>query len=147
MLHAKPNSPVGVLADGKTALTALLPTDAAFLRLAQELLHKRFTSEPAAFKALAGALPIGTIENVLLYHVVPGATITYAQALQSNKAVLRTALSGATIKVKVFSTFFIELRDVDKNDRNPVIVQPDVNAGNKQIGHGIDRVLRPVNLP
>lgn len=147
VLKAKPTSPVAVLADGKTALTAFLPTDAAFIRLAQEVLHKRFTSESAAFKALAGALPIGTIENVLLYHVVPGATITYDQALKSNKAVLKTALPGATIKVRVFSTFFVELRDADKNDRNPVIVQPDGNLGNKQIGHGIDRVLRPANLP
>lgn len=147
VLTAKPDSPVAVLADGKVALTAFLPTDAAFLTLARELLHKRYKSESAAFKALAGALGVDTIESVLLYHVVPGATITYAAALKSNGAELETALAGSTIRVRVFSTFFIKLRDADKNDRNPLIVQPNINQGNRQIGHGIDRVLRPVDLP
>jgi uncharacterized surface protein with fasciclin (FAS1) repeats len=147
VLKAKPNSPVAVLADGKVALTAFLPTDAAFLTLARELLHKRYKTESAAFAALAGALGVNTIENVLLYHVVPGATITYAAALKANGAVLQTALPEATIKVRVRGYFFVELRDKDKNDRNPFVVQPNINKGNRQIGHGIDRVLRPVNLP
>ena len=147
VLTAKPESPVGVLADGKVALTAFLPTDAAFLQLGRELLHKNFKSEKAAFTALAGALGVDTIEAVLLYHVVPGATITYAQALKANGAVLTTALTDATIRVRVRSVFFIQLADADRNDRNPLIVQPDINKGNRQIGHGIDRVLRPVDLP
>ena len=146
VLTAKPNSPVAVLADGKVALTAFLPTDAAFLTLAREVAHKRYKSESAAFTALAG-LGIDTIENVLLYHVVPGATITYAKALKSNGAVLETALAGATVKVRVRSYFFIQLVDADRNDRNPLIVQPNINKGNRQIGHGIDRVLRPIDLP
>lgn len=147
VLTAKPDSPVAVLADGKVALTAFLPTDAAFLTLARDLLHKRYKSESAAFTALAGALGVDTIESVLLYHVVPGATITYAKALKSDGAVLETALAGATVEVRVRGYFFIQLRDADKNDRNPNIVQPDINKGNRQIGHGIDRVLRPVDLP
>ncbi len=147
VLTAKPNSPVAVLADGKVALTAFLPTDAAFLTLAHDLLHKRYKSESAAFAALAGALGVDTIESVLLYHVVPGATITYAAALKSNGAVLETALADATIKVRVRSYFFIHLRDNDPDARNPYIVQPDINKGNRQIGHGIDRVLRPLDLP
>ena len=44
---------------------------------------------------LASTLGIDTIENVLLYHVVPGATVTYRQALKSNGAVLNTALPGS----------------------------------------------------
>ena len=40
----------------------------------------------------------------------------------------------------------MQLVDADRNDRNPFVVQPNVNKGNRQIAHGIDRVLRPVNL-
>ena len=147
VLKAKPDSPVAVLADGKVSLTAFLPTDAAFLTLARDVLHKNFKTESSAFKALAGGLGVDTIESVLLYHVVPGATITYAGALKADGAVLKTALPDATVKVRVFGVFFVSLRDADRTDRNPVVVQPDINKGNRQIGHGIDRVLRPVDLP
>jgi hypothetical protein len=37
VLAAKPNSPVAVLADGNVPLTAFLPTDGAFRRLAHSL--------------------------------------------------------------------------------------------------------------
>ena len=83
---------------------------------------------------------------VLLYHVVPGATITYRQALKAKGARLTTALEGSTVRVKVRHRVFVELVDADRNDRNPFVVQPNLNKGNRQIAHGIDRVLRPVNL-
>ena len=77
VLKAKPNSPVKVLADGKTALTAFLPTDRAFENLARELTHSRkLPSEKQAFATVAG-LGINTVETVLLYHVVgPGSQHT-----------------------------------------------------------------------
>ena len=147
VLAAKPSSPVAVLADGTTPLTAFLPTDRAFRRLASELTGKRYRSEQAVFAALAAKLGIDTIESVLLYHVVPGATITFKQARRSDGAVLTTALSGATIRVDVTRGNRIYLVDADTNDRNPRIVRRDLNKGNRQIAHGIDRVLRPVDLP
>jgi len=137
---------VAVLADGSVPLTAFLPTDRAFRRLAHDLTGKSYGSEAKVFGALAGALDVGTIENVLLYHVVPGATISYRQALRSNGATLNTALSGATVTVKVSCRFIVSLRDNDRNDRNPVVVAPNLNRGNVQIAHGINRVLRPVDL-
>jgi uncharacterized surface protein with fasciclin (FAS1) repeats len=145
VLKARPESPVAVLADGKVALTAFLPNDRAFKRLAKDVLGGSYASESAVFRALTG-LGIDTIESVLLYHVVPGATITYHQALRSNGAVLTTALKGSTIKVKVTCHVLVQLRDADKNDRNPYVVQPNLNKGNRQIAHGINRVLRPVDL-
>jgi uncharacterized surface protein with fasciclin (FAS1) repeats len=147
VLAAKPNSPVAVLADGDTALTAFLPTDRAFRRLAHDLTGKRYTSERAVFNDLASTLGVDTIESVLLYHVVPGATITYKQALRSNGAVLQTALAGSTVRVKVLRHHRIALVDADTNDTNPVIVRANLNKGNVQIAHGINRVLRPVDLP
>jgi len=145
VLKAKPSSPVAVLADGNVALTAFLPTDRAFRRLAHSLTGRWYRSEEKVFTKLAAALGVETIENVLLYHVVPGATITYRQALKSNGAVLQTALSGATIKVKVKCALVI-LKDSDPDARNPVVIAPNLNRGNKQIGHRINRVLRAVEL-
>lgn len=51
VLEAKPNSPVKVLADGTVALTAFVPTDAAFRELVRDLTHAhRLPSEQAAFR-------------------------------------------------------------------------------------------------
>jgi hypothetical protein len=52
---------------------------------------------------------------------------------------------GATIKIKVKCALVI-LKDNDPDARNPVVIAPNLNRGNKQIGHRINRVLRPVDL-
>ncbi len=146
VLKAKPNSKVKVLTDGKVALTAFIPNDRAFQRLVKDLTGKTLLRERDVFGAVAG-LGIPTVEAVLLYHVVPGATITAAMALKSNGARLTTAL-GSTIRVAVYHGPVISLWDKDYNSRNPrvILAQTDINKGNKQIAHGIDRVLRPINL-
>jgi hypothetical protein len=144
VLTAKPGSPVGVLADGKVALTAYLPTDRAFRHLASDLTGKHYTSESAVFADVA-SLGIDTVEAVLLYHVVPGATITYRQALAADGATLTTA-SGGTIEVDVVGRCFVSLVDNDPTDRNPFVVRANLNKGNAQIAHGISEVLRPLDL-
>ena len=53
---------------------------------------------------------------------------------------------GGTVRVDV-AWWRINLIDADRNDRNPRVVKFDINKGNKQIAHAIDRVLRPVDLP
>jgi uncharacterized surface protein with fasciclin (FAS1) repeats len=148
VLAAKPASPVGVLADGRTALTAFLPNDLAFQRLVADIQHtKRLPGERKAFTAVAG-LGIDTVESVLLYHVVPGATINRKAAVKADGARLATA-AGSTIKVDVYGRWWkrIKLVDAYRTDLNPRIVRFDVNRGNRQIAHGIDRVLRPIDLP
>ena len=149
VLKAKPASPVKVLADGKTAVTAFLPNDAAFRLLVADITGKKaWPSEKQAFTAVAG-LGINTVEKVLLYHVVPGATIDRRAALKSDGAKLATA-AGATVKVDVYGRHWwkkVRLIDADRNDRDPRVVKFDVNRGNKQIAHVIDRVLRPADLP
>jgi uncharacterized surface protein with fasciclin (FAS1) repeats len=146
VLKAKPNSKVKVLTEGNVALTAFIPTDRAFQRLVKDITGKTLRSEKAVFAAVA-SLGIPTVEAVLLYHVVPGATITAAIALKSNGANLKTAL-GKTIHVAVYRGPVISLWDKDHNSRNPrvILAATDINKGNKQIAHGIDRVLRPINL-
>ena len=147
VIKAKPSSAVGVLANGKVALTAFIPNDRAFQILVKQLTGKTIHTEAGVFAAVA-KLGIPTVEAVLLYHVVPGATITAKMALKSNGANLKTAL-GSTIHVAVYRHGpQISLWDKDYNSRNPRVIlsQTDINKGNLQIAHGIDRVLRPINL-
>ena len=142
------DSPVRLLTDGSTALTAFIPNDRAFQVLVKDLTGEWVRSEADVFAAVAG-LGIDTVEDVLLYHVVPGSTITSRDAVRSDGAQLTTAL-GPTIGVKVVGRWLplIVLRDQDPDDVDPV-VNPfalDINRGNAQIAHGITFVLRPADL-
>lgn len=147
VLKAKPSSPVKVLADGKTKLTAFLPNDRAFQLLVQDITKsKKLPSEKKSFTAVAG-LGIDTVETVLLYHVVPGARINSKTALKSDNAKLKTA-ANLPIKVNVFGHGKkISIIDLDFSDRNARVNRVDINKYNRQIAHGVDRVLRPINLP
>ncbi len=148
VLKAKPNSTVGVLTDGDVRLTAFAPTDGAFRRLVRDLTGTMRTSEKVVFKALVRVAGVRTLEAVLLYHVVPGAPITAREAARADGARLETALDGLTVRVNVREHGTIALVDKDRNDRNATVAPrlADINKGNKQIAHGITRVLRPVNL-
>ncbi|WP_426308878.1 fasciclin domain-containing protein [Cellulosimicrobium sp. E-16] len=149
VLAAKPASPVAVLADGTVPLTAFVPNDRAFQLFAWDLTHRWPRTEQAALEAIAGAVGIDAVEQVLLYHVVPGVTIDARTALRSDDAVLTTA-QGAGVRVDVLSRWvpLVRLVDRDRNDVDPFLIrsQLDLNKGNLQIAHGITAVLRPVDL-
>ena len=87
---ADANSPVRLLTDGSVPLTAFIPNDRAFQVLVKDLTGQWVQTESEVFAAVAG-LGIDTVEDVLLYHVVPGATITARDALRSGGAQLTTA--------------------------------------------------------
>ncbi len=144
VLAAKPDSPVKVLTDGNTALTAFIPNDQAFINLASALSGKKVGSEAAAFKAVAG-LGVDTVEQVLLYHVVPGKTILSGDAVKANGAKLPTADDGKVIRVTVTKKPSIILGDYAPKTPNPRVIlsQVDINKGNKQVAHGINAVLLP----
>jgi uncharacterized surface protein with fasciclin (FAS1) repeats len=144
VLASKSSSPVALLADGSVALTAFAPTDKAFRILAEDLTGKKISSEKKVFSAVAG-LGIDTVETVLLYHVFPGATIDSTAAVAADGAWIPMAQKGA-LGVKVVDGQ-IRLRDRDGNSRNARVIAADINEGNKQIAHAIDRVLRPLDLP
>lgn len=141
-------SDVAVLADGDTALTAFVPTDRAFRRLVKSVTGHRPHTERGTLRQIKKLFDAPTLEAVLLYHVVPGATITYRQARMANGAVLNTALEDATIKVRVRG-WRVKLVDADRDAWNPRVMRSakNINKGNLQIAHGINRVLRPVDLP
>jgi hypothetical protein len=145
VLEAKPGSPVAVLADGDTALTAFVPTDRAFRKLVTDLTGDRKAAEKGVWRTLK-TIDADTVETVLLYHVVPGATIRYAQAKAADGATLDTA-QGGTLKVNVVGDH-VRLQDADKDDKNATVIRAakNINKGNKQIAHGVDRVLRPIDL-
>ena len=144
VLKEKPKSAVGVLAKPRTKLTAFLPTDKAFRQLATTLTGTRPASERATFNALATAAGIDVIETVLLYHVVPGKTLGSAKVAKADGVKLKTA-QGGTVTVEV-SKKKISLVDADPDLRDPRVIATDINKGNPQIAHAIDRVLLPINL-
>ena len=150
VLAAKPDSPVAVLADGDQRLTAFLPNDRAFRLLAKDLTGRTIHSERKVLNTLVSAAGVDTIEQVLLYHVVLGKKLTSKKVLKADGARFTTA-QGARIRVKVRHAHgrpVISIVDQDRNARNARVVlsKVDRNKGNKQIGHGIDRVLRPIDL-
>jgi uncharacterized surface protein with fasciclin (FAS1) repeats len=145
VLAAKPDSPVAVLADGDTRLTAFLPTDRAFRRLVRDLTGTAPHTERAVVTA-AATRGVDTIEQVLLYHVVPGQTLTSGKVLKADDVELDTA-EGGDIRVNIRKAG-IFLRDDDPDDLNPRVIPSllDINKGNRQVAHGITEVLRPSNL-
>jgi uncharacterized surface protein with fasciclin (FAS1) repeats len=149
VVGAKPDSPVALLADGTQRLTVFAPTDQAFRLLVKDLTGETLRSEKKIFDSLVALAGVDTVEAVLLYHVVPGKTLTSGKVLKADGARLMTA-AGKTVKVDVRMkpSLRITLKDKDKDDRDPrvVLTALDINKGNLQVAHGIDRVLRPMDL-
>lgn len=148
VIAAKPDSPVTVLTKGKVPVTAFIPSDWSFRQLAKDLTGTKFKTEKQVFNALAG-LGIDTIETVLLYHVVPGATIDSKTALGADGVALTTAQGRQGHRRRVYPKLpIVQLRDQDPNAIDPFLNATvlDINKGIKQIAHGIVLVLRPVDL-
>jgi predicted extracellular nuclease len=143
VLAERPDSAVGVLADPTVPVTAFLPTDRALLTSLGEYLPIRVRTELGGLIALY-LLDVEALEQVLLHHVVPGVTLDSTAVLASDGAVLATA-QGGTVEVDVTGGS-ITLIDAGTRFTDPVVVQPDVNAGQVQIGHGVDRVLIPFDV-
>ena len=146
VLKAKPDSAVKLLTQGSKRATVFVPTDRAFRILVGDLTGKRPGTEAKTFKAVAG-LGVDTIEAVLLYHVVAGKTLVSEKVVAADGSFVRTA-AGTTFKVVVGHEGVVRIRDKDYNAENAEAIPRllDINRGNKQVAHGIDRVLRPVDL-
>jgi uncharacterized surface protein with fasciclin (FAS1) repeats len=140
VLDAKPSSDVSVLTDGNIKLTAFIPTDTAFERTAKGLGITAKNEEKLTGK-LATALGVDGLEWVLLYHVVPGAKINAKAAAAADDVKLDMA-NGETVKVNV-NKKGIFLQDKAKGVTNPKVIVTNINKGNKQIAHAINRVLLP----
>ncbi|MBL0748990.1 fasciclin domain-containing protein [Nocardioides baculatus] len=149
VVAAKPGSPVALVADGTKRATVFAPTDQAFRVLVKDLTGETIRSEKKIFEKLVELAGVDTIETVLLYHVIPGKTLTSPKVLKADGAKVMTA-AGKTVKVDVRMkpSLKITLKDKDKGAQDPKVILSalDLNKGNKQVAHGIDRVLRPITL-
>lgn len=134
-------SPVSVLTDGDVKLTAFIPTDGAFTRTAKAL-GVTAKNEERLTNKLVATFGVDGIEEILLYHVVPGVKINAKTAAASDDAKL-TMANGQTVKVNVKKNGNIFLKDQAKGVDNPKVVVTNINKGNKQIAHAINRVLLP----
>ena len=138
---------VAAASDPNAQLTVFLPNDFAFRRLVADLTGTWPRSEADTFAAVAG-LGTDTVRTVLTYHIIAGPPISYRAALSSDGAVLTTLQGGAlTVDVGRFFLPYVQLVDNDPNAPDPIVVQPNVGGrlANGYV-HGIDKVLRPVDL-
>lgn len=143
-LDANPDSDVAIVRKGRKRLTAFLPTDRAFRRLVAQFQDPPDTEEEV-YAVLAGFGP-ELIESVLLYHLVPGETLTFKRLKRMDGDRLRTA-QGQRIRIKVNRSRVV-LVDKDPDLKNPRIIRAlkNVNRGNRQIGQPINGALLYVDI-
>ncbi len=153
VLKLKPTSPLNVLAKGSVPVTVFVPKDVAFKQLAYDVLGVWVEDEAKLARVAlvllnrSGRVGVAAAEQLLLYHVVPGKTLT-ADALKrlAGSSIGTAALGNRPIGVWL-DHGDVRLRDADPQLSDPTVRRPDLNAGNRQVAHGIDRVLIPVDLP
>lgn len=138
---------VEAAADPDAELTVLAPNDAAFRTLANKFAKRHLRTEAEVFAVIA-SLGLETVENVLRYHIVPAA-LGPRDVLASNRVKVPTLLEGATFTVRVRNprVVFVQFQDNDPNSANPSLNRISIGGvlDNGYI-HGIDRVLRPIDL-
>ena len=122
-------------------ITVFAPNDYAFLRLAWDLGYRGW-SEAGAFAFLAEATGYvspadpGLLDDVLLYHVAPG-----AKTVHELQGEVPTLLENASVTVDGRRVI-----DADPDDRDARIRRPkNVETGNGII-QTVNRVLRPIDL-
>lgn len=132
------------------AFTVFAPTDEAFAKLAEDLGASGLESDADVVTWLVTNVGLETIAAVLSYHVVDPAQVPFA--VDSSTVVTLEAapmLDGNTVGIfapgKAFRS--IQFVDNDPDARNPKLVKGlfDIEVDNGII-HGIDRVLRPIDL-
>ncbi|MFW2333272.1 fasciclin domain-containing protein, partial [Ilumatobacter sp.] len=113
-----------------------------------DITGERPRTEVDTFAAVA-SLGVDTVETVLAHHIVTDARISFEAAPGADGAVL-TTLQGGPVEVDVKGRRHqrVKLIDTDTDDRNPRVIAGD--WGGEAVNgyaHGINRVLRPVDLP
>lgn len=143
VIAARPDSPLAVVAHGRQRVTAFLGTDAAYRRMATTIMGRHMHSERQIYRALMRVGGIDGAEGVLSANFVSGHTLKYHWFLSHAPTTL-TTLQGATVKVRVHNGHVV-LVDRDTASPNSRIIRPlrNLNAGNRQVAHGVTAVLSP----
>ena len=119
-------------------LTVFAPTNAAFASLASDLGYNGDPEDAeAVLSFLATNVDAGTLNQVVLYHVLP--TAQKAVDIAANPTL--TTLQGATITADLPT-----LIDNEPDLIDPSLVATDIMATNGVV-HVIDKVLLPIDLP
>lgn len=125
-------------------LTVFLPADYAFRRLVREVTGKVVVNEAKLLEAVK-RLPGLQFDQLIRYHVVKGARLTFAMARKADGASVTTVL-GVPFKVQApKGSNRVTLEDQAPKRRNPRVVRADWQASNGVI-HVIDAVLLPVQI-
>lgn len=143
ILAEKPGSRLAILTDGSKRLTAFLPTDGAMRRTISFINEQEYRSERSVFRAIWRTAGIDTMERILLYHLVPGRTLTYNHLRNAAPTRLAT-LQGDSVRVRIISGNVV-LLDFNPESPNSRVFHAvaNINKGNRQIAHGIAWVISP----
>lgn len=157
VLTVKPNSPVKKLANGRNALTCFAPTDLAFKYFAEAATGKTIRTESNVFNGVVqyagtlatglggGATAVDVVETVLLYHCTAGTINSHAAIAAAHARAKLTMFAGGQIGLRMVHGQ-IALYDAALKFRNARVIVTDINGGNKQLAHAINRVLVPLNI-
>ena len=140
-LNQNPGHDIRIVKQGSKRITAFMPTDNAVRAFVKDQTGTAPKSEKAVYNTLLKIVPADQVGTALLYHIIPGRTLTFGQLRQMNGRSLTTLAQGITIKVSV-KNGVVRLVDQDTNDANPRIVIRNINKGNRQIAQGINLLLR-----
>ena len=145
VLDAKPDSAVGVLAKRKARLTAFLPTDTAFRKLATALTGSRPRTEKATFTALADAAGIDVDRDgpALPRRARQDPDREEGRRGRRQGADHRPGRDGHRAGQRQEGH---ARQTPTPTSRNPRVIATNINKGNPQIAHAINGVLLPVDL-
>ncbi|MGL5863082.1 MAG: fasciclin domain-containing protein [Phycicoccus sp.] len=165
VLDAKPDSPLAVVADGSQPATAFLPSDSGMWSLVYDLTGEIIDGEDEeqrVFTRITELVDIDTIEQILLYHVVPGETLTFAQMSDLpfdpfGDGTPKTTAQGATLAIHGGAGMAQDPADdgmvaaiqdqvADGYGFDVIVGEEDINLGNPQIVQQINDVLEPFPL-
>lgn len=142
VLAADPDSPLSVLGDPSRPLTAFLPDDDAFVALLTQVTRGGVPNEKVAAGRLRTTFSTGELEQLLLDHVVLDTTLTSEQVLGADGTLVQTA-GGSSLRVSV-QDGSVRLLDASGDVVGVVdLERVDINLGQVQVAHAVDRVLLP----
>jgi hypothetical protein len=133
-------------------ITAFLPTDFAFRRLAADIADKRVwrVRESQVIGILTGALDLNSIGAVVKYHIYAGGQVDYRSALRlddnrrNGTDTFITMYSGGELGIdrRAWKLQLDDAGTAGLGSNNPYVIRPNIEAGNALV-HGISELLLP----